>query len=84
MALSIKNSETEQLARELAEATGENITQAITRALRDRLLRETGRPDVGTMLAAIRRIQDRVAALPIVDNRTADDVIGYDENGLPT
>lgn len=43
MALSIKNPETERLARELANVTGESLTEAVTQALRDRLVRETGR-----------------------------------------
>jgi antitoxin VapB len=36
MALSIKNPETERLARELARVTGESLTEAVTEALRDR------------------------------------------------
>jgi antitoxin VapB len=85
MALSIKNPETERLARKLARATGESLTQAVTHALRDRLVRETGRAeDPEQMLDAIRKIQERVARLPILDTRTDDEIIGYDENGLPT
>jgi antitoxin VapB len=85
MALSIKNPETERLARKLARATGESLTQAVTHALRDRLVRETGRAeDPERMLDAIREIQERVARLPILDTRTDDEIIGYDENGLPT
>ncbi|MDQ4043975.1 MAG: type II toxin-antitoxin system VapB family antitoxin, partial [Chloroflexota bacterium] len=45
MALSIKNPEAERLARELARTTGESLTQAVTAALRERLVRETGRDD---------------------------------------
>jgi antitoxin VapB len=37
MALTIKNEETERLARELAKLTGETLTAAITVALRERL-----------------------------------------------
>src|SRR5947208_9928041 len=39
MALNIRNSETEQLAAELARHTGESKTEAVTKALRDRLMR---------------------------------------------
>lgn len=39
MALSIKDPETDRLARALAEATGESITEAIRRALEERLTR---------------------------------------------
>jgi antitoxin VapB len=85
MALSIKNPETERLARELARTTGENLTEAVTRALRDRLVRETGRdPDTDRWLEGIREIQREVAKLPVYDDRTPDEILGYDENGLPS
>lgn len=84
MALSIKNSETERLARELARVTGESLTEAVTEALRDRLVRETGRdPDTERWLEGIREIRREVAQLPVYDDRPPDEIIGYDENGLP-
>lgn len=82
MALSIKNPETERLARELARRTGESITEAITAALRERLSREHAgrrRPDLAQRLTAI---TDRVAALPTFDTRSADEILGYDDRGL--
>ena len=85
MALSIKNPETERLARELARATGESLTEAVTKAVRDRLVRETGRTDdFEQWMEGIREIQRRVAQLPVFDDRTPDEIIGYDENGLPS
>lgn len=84
MALSIKNPETERLARELARTTGESLTEAVTQALRDRLVRATGRGRDPTLREDIRRIQDEVARLPVLDDRTPDEIIGYDEYGLPT
>jgi antitoxin VapB len=84
MALSIKNPEAERLARELSRVTGESLTVAITAALRDRLVREQGRdPDTERWLAGIREIQHEVARLPVFDDRTPDEIIGYDEHGLP-
>lgn len=84
MALSIKNPETERLARELARVTGESLTQAVTEALRDRLVREAGhKGDRAQIIAEIRRIQERIAALPVLDDRTPDEILGYDEHGLP-
>jgi antitoxin VapB len=83
MALNIKNPEAERLARELAEATGENITQAVTAALREQLIRKTGRVRDVTLREDIRGIQERVAQLPVLDDRSPDEIVGYDENGLP-
>ena len=83
MALSIKNPEADRLARQLAAATGESLTEAVTRAIRERLVRETGWSVEGAR-AAISRIQAEIAAAPVLDDRTPDEIIGYDEHGLPT
>ncbi len=83
MALSIKDPEADRLARELAARTGETLTQAIVVALRERLARETGRSRAVPLsedLAAIRR---RCAALPVLDDRCADEILAYDPTGLP-
>jgi antitoxin VapB len=81
MALNIK--ETERLARILAELTGETITLATRRALEERLRRiglDTGKAALLEDLAASRR---RWSALPVLDDRSADEIIGYDEDGQP-
>jgi antitoxin VapB len=83
MPLSIKNAETEKLARELAEATGESITDAITKALQESLLRLRGRRHAENVAQGLDDILRRVDALPILDERSADEIIGYDESGLP-
>ena len=83
MALSIEDPEADRLARELAARTGETLTQAIVVALRERLARESGRTKAVPLsdeLAAIRR---RCAALPVVDARSADEILDYDRHGLP-
>jgi antitoxin VapB len=82
MALSIKDPETDRLARELAKATGESITEAIRAALRERLERERRRRRA-EIAAGIRRIQERLARLPVRDPRPADEILGYDQHGLP-
>ena len=84
MALSIKDPQTERLARELAGRTGESITVATRRALEERLRRvgsDTRKAALLEDLAAIRR---RRSALPVLDKRSADEIIGYDETGLPS
>jgi len=81
MALSIKSDEADRLARELAARTGESLTQAIVVALRERLSRENARRL--PIESRLRRLQAEVAAMPIRDDRAADEVLGYDVNGLP-
>ena len=82
MAISIKDPETDRLARALAAATGESLTAAIRAALRDRLERESQRSRRG-IGAEVRRIQERLARLPILDQRSADHIIGYGADGVP-
>lgn len=84
MALSIKDPETDRLARALAEATGESITEAIRRALEERLARESQRRTHYRIQTTVRRVQERLASLPVLDARDADDLLGYDEHGAPS
>jgi antitoxin VapB len=83
MGISIKNDHTEQLARELARETGESLTTAITRALEERLARLEGRRGAADKLALARVVLRRMDALPVLDDRAADEILGYDEHGLP-
>jgi len=84
MALNIKDPTADRLARELAAMTGESITTAVTVAVRERLERigRTAPPEV--RLQAIMRISERAAARPVIDDRTDEEILGYDEDGLPT
>lgn len=84
MALSIKDPETDRLARALAEATGESLTEAIRRALEERLARESQRHSHDRMQAAVRRVQVRLAGLPVLDARAPDELLGYDDCGVPS
>ena len=82
MALNIKNPEADRLARELAAKTGETITQAVITALRERLERENANRPL-SLKDEIMGISRRCAALPNRTGKTADEIIGYDEHGLP-
>jgi len=85
MPLSIKSPEADRLARQLAKTTGESITVAVTVAMRERLVREERkRENKEALLADIRAIVDHFASLPVLDTRSADEILGYDENGLPS
>ncbi len=85
MALSLKDPETDRLARDVAALTGESLTEAVRTALSERLERERRRRGVGPDLAErIMRLGRECAALPDFDTREPDDIIGYDENGLWT
>ncbi|ASY71518.1 antitoxin [Sinorhizobium fredii USDA 205] len=83
MALSIKDIETERLAKALAEKTGETITMATRRALEERLRRLANVGNRDVLLEELGASRRRWAKLPVLDNRSADEILGYDENGLP-
>lgn len=86
MALSIRDHETDRLARELARRTGETMTRAIRTALEERLARldRAREAAIERRRRAIDAIVARAHELPVLDGRTPDEIIGYDENGLPT
>ena len=81
--LNIRNPEAERLAAALAKLTGETKTEAVVRALRDRLdrlRRERTRRPLADELDAIAW---HCAALPVLDARPPDEILGYDDRGLP-
>ncbi|MBI4862195.1 MAG: type II toxin-antitoxin system VapB family antitoxin [Candidatus Riflebacteria bacterium] len=83
MAFSIKNQEADLLARELAKVTGESLTDAVTTALRDRLARLRARKGPRRLSAELMEIGHRCARLPLLDGRSPDEILGYDDAGVP-
>ncbi len=84
MAISIKDPETDELARRLADQTGETITQALKRALRERLVRVKGLRDRTGTASRLLAIGSRCAAhvrRPAASQDHGD--FFYDERGLP-
>ena len=81
MAISIRNALAEDLARKVAEESGESMTQAIIHSLEDRLEKLQGRRNPNNLLKEIREIGNRCASLPDIDNRPTDEILGYNENG---
>jgi antitoxin VapB len=86
MALSIRDPETDRLARELAKLTGVTMTEAIRTALQERLARERSRrrSNAEQLAAELMAIGRRCAALPVLDDRSDEEILGYDELGLPS
>jgi antitoxin VapB len=83
MPLNIRNKQTEQLATALAKLTGETKTEAVTKALRERLDRTRRTRMKRRLRDEIEEIAVHCAALPVLDGRHADDIIGYDRHGIP-
>ena len=83
MHLNIKNDEAHRLATELAQLTGASLTAAVTAALRDQLAREHRRRQTDKMAERLMKIGHRYAGLPDT-GRSPDEILGYDDHGLPT
>ena len=84
MALNLRNPEVERLAATVARLTGETKTEAVRAALADRLAR-LQRERAGRSLAdELDEIALACSSLPVQDHRDADEILGYDDAGLPT
>ncbi len=83
MALSIRNPKAEKLARELAAESGENITQAITHSLEERLQRLLGRSTATDLFEEITKISKRCSEIPDQDQRSPDEILAYGPTGVP-
>ncbi len=84
LALNIRNRRAESLALSVIQLTGETKTQAVTQALQERLDRLQAKNKKRSLVDDILEIGRQCAMLPELDDRTADDILGYDEDGLPT
>jgi antitoxin VapB len=80
MALNIRNDEAERLVAELARRTGESKTEAVIKAVRDRLARIRGGR---SLIDELEAIAERCSRLPVRDARRPEDILGYGDDGLP-
>ena len=90
MTLNIESLETEAVVRELAKRTGKSITDAIHQAASEKLRQMDAdyaervarlTPEQLVTLRRLEEISRRGAALPILDTRTEDEILGYNERG---
>jgi antitoxin VapB len=84
MPLNINDSATKLLVRELAGLTGESVMTAVRRAAEERLQLVCRARAGGSLAAELLEVGRRCAALPDLDPRTPDDILCYDEHGLPS
>lgn len=83
MALNIRNAETVKLAHAIVALTGETKTEAVTTALKERLAHLKRRRRRKRLADELDDIARHCASLPLLDRRPDDEIIGYDENGMP-
>ena len=79
--------EVEQLARLVAIKTGKTPGDILKEAVEARAeaagIAARPRSSPEEIEARIKEIAERVAALPILDDRSPDEIIGYNEIGVP-
>ena len=83
MPLNIKDEQTHEMARKLAALTGESMSRAVKTAIEERLNRCERAKNRKGVAEKLNRLAEYCASLPTYDDRTDDEIIGYDENGLP-
>ncbi len=82
MAILIKDPEADQLIRRLADRTGESITDAVKQAVRERLERvPLTESEIAARKRKLTKLVAKAKALPTLDDRTADEIIGYNKLG---
>jgi antitoxin VapB len=84
MPLNISDPVTEKVVRDLAALTGETVTTAVRRAAEERLQRVRRRLGGRILVAEILEIAEHCASLPDLDTHPADEILGYDRDGLPS
>jgi antitoxin VapB len=81
--------ETERLAKEVAKAKGKPVASIVRDAIEASareaglLIARPGRLSVAEKRQRLLEISERSAARPVLDPRTPDEILGYDDRGLP-
>jgi len=82
--LNIKDPEVHALAAELARRTGLSMTEVVKASLRTSVEGERSRrTDQSRVISRVMEIARKASSRPVLDPRTPEEILGYDENGLP-
>lgn len=86
------DADTESLARKLAEIKGKPLSAIVKEAIEASAAAAAGghvdthaqRPSRAELLASMIEITSEISRLPVLDARSAEEIVGYDDHGLPT
>ena len=82
--LNLKDPTTRALAEKVARQHGMTLNGAVKAALQEKLDRDAAAASTDERYARMMAVVEKFRAAPIKDHRTPDEILGYDENGLPT
>ena len=82
--VNLKDPETYELAAELAKRHGDTLNGIVKTALKEKLERDEREATKQERLDRIVALSEWYSTLPVKDGRTPEEILGYDENGLPT
>lgn len=83
MTVLIKDEEADRMIRQLAERTGKTITDAVKGAVSEKLARTPlSEAEIAQRRARLRQWMARFDAIPTVDHRSPDEILGFNEKGL--
>jgi len=83
MAVLIRAERVEQKIRELAARTGESLTEAVEKAVDDRLATTAPKRKGRVDREGLAKLLAEIDALPVVDPRSPDEIMDWDDSGLP-
>ncbi len=88
MVITIDDRQLDEELREAARATGQTVDQLVIGAVREKLAmgprkdRELTESERAEMRRSVQEIVDHIKTLPILDDRSADEIMGYNERGM--
>lgn len=83
MTMKISDPETKELAKLVSDLTGETEIQVVKVSLCDRLNQIKRQKFSDTRIQEIKEIAKHCRSLPVLDNRNDEEILGYDDKGLP-
>lgn len=89
MALNIRNEEADRLAAEVATLAGETKTAAVIQSLQERLDRLKRQQEISAtgrqfLADRLNEIALHAASRPVIDNRSPEELLGYNAIGVPS
>jgi antitoxin VapB len=81
--MNISSTRVDRLIEQLSRLTGEDVETALARAIEERLSRIAA-PEPVDRKAAMNAFFENASRMPVLDPRSAEEIMGYNGLGLPS